>query len=170
MKKLPLLFTAAAAMLAGHACGYDSPAMSKADLVIVDGVITNMTARARGGGSPFGGEARELRDLDDLVETAYGTGRLGLHRGHAPIEAVLSAFLGIDHEQMHVYMEDERLNLADTAKRLGLEPDKLVATLVESFMPYVREAVDNGVITEQDAPQWRGRLEDAFRKRVYWQG
>ena len=162
MKKLTLLFAAAAFSLA--ACSYDAPVMDRKDMIIVDGVITNMTARAAMG------EARDLRDLEDLVETAYGTGRLGLHRGHSPIESVLAAFLGIDHEQMHVYMEEQNLNLAATAEQLGLDPAKLVATLTTSFTPFVRSAVANGVITEQEAAQWRDKIEDAFRRRVYWQG
>ena len=132
--------------------------------------MTNLTARATGGGSPFDGEVNELSDLDDLVSTAWGVSRLGLHRGHAPIEGVLEAFLGIDHDKMHEYMEDDGLNLAGTCDVLGLDADKLVQSLTNSFEPYVDEAINHGVITADQKQEWLDKIKEEFTKRVYWEG
>lgn len=138
--------------------------------VMENGVITNLQARATGGGGPFDGVVNEISDLEDLVDTAWGQGRLGLHRGHAPIDSILSAFFGIDHAEMHYYMEDENKNLADTSIALGLEPDNLVETLILSFAPYVAQAVENGVISSAEKEQWIGRIREEFHRRVYWDG
>ncbi len=51
-----------------------------------------------GRGSPFDGTVDAQSDLNALLETAWGDGGLDLHRGHAPIENVLEAFLGISHD------------------------------------------------------------------------
>lgn len=133
-------------------------------------VITDMKARATGGGGPFDGTVDSTADLDDLVNSAWGAGWLGLHRGHRPILDVLVAFLGISHEQMHFYMEEKNLNLAGVCEVLDYDPDRLVESLTNSFMPYVDEAVSNGVIAAADAPAWREKVRAQFHRRVYWQG
>lgn len=133
-------------------------------------VITDMTARATGGGSPFDGRVDSAADLEDLVATARGDGALGLHRGHAPIESVLERFLGIDHDEMHVFMEKANLNLAGVCERLGLDPENLVASLTASFVPYIEAGVANGVIAEDEVDAWTERVRTEFAERVYWEG
>ena len=125
-------------------------------------VITDMTA-------DFDGEMDSLSDLEDLVETAWGTGWLGLHRGHGAIEDVLSMFLGITHDEMHVLM-DEGLNLAGICEKFGFSPDSLVETLTASFLPYIKKASNNGVISEDEIPAWREKVRDAIERRVHWTG
>ena len=133
-------------------------------------VLTNITARATGGGSNFDGKVDQKSDLEDLVETAWGEGRLGLHRGHAPILRVLEAFLGISHDEMHILMEESGLNLAGVCEKLGLDSENLVDTLTASFVPFIKKGVDNGVITAEEAVIWTERVRVEFRKRVYWGG
>ena len=130
--------------------------------------IAGMTARAVGGDSPFGGEVNQTSDLDDLVAAAWGTERLGLHRGHAPIQNVLEAFLGITHSQMHIFMEEEKMNLADVCRRLGFAPENLVESLAASFAPFVEEGVRNGVIAADEAAAWNEKIRDTFHRRVHW--
>ena len=133
-------------------------------------VIADVTARATGGGAPFDGTVDTASDLDDLVATAWGDGGLGLHRGHAPIESVLEAFLGIDHDEMHVFMEEADLNLAGVCQRLGFDPDDLVETLTLSFVPHLEEGVANGVIGEDEVAGWTERVRAEFERRVRWTG
>lgn len=119
---------------------------------------------------PFKGTVDQLSDLEDLVVTAYGIAGLDLHRGHSPIEAVLEAFLGISHQQMHVYMERDGLNLAGTCEALGIQPQNLVQTLTNSFEPFIDQGVTRGLITEAEKPQWVNRVKAGFHERVYWTG
>jgi len=133
------------------------------------GVITDIVADATGGRSTFDGEVDELADLDALVVDAWGDGGLGLHRGHAQVENVLEAFLGIDHDTMHAYMDDG-FNLGDLAVELGRDADDLVETLTASYAPYVNEGVENGVITDAEAAEWIELLRTEFTDRVYWDG
>ncbi|MEM7032799.1 MAG: hypothetical protein AAF629_24835 [Chloroflexota bacterium] len=133
-------------------------------------VITNIQAQGTGGGAPFDGTVNEASDLDDLVATAWGVARLGLHRGHAPIESVLEAFLGISHDEMHVLMEDEGMNLAKICEHLGLDPENLVDTLTASFVPFLEEGVENGVISSEEVEIWTERIRAEFSNRVYWEG
>ncbi len=132
-------------------------------------VLTNITARGTGGGSPFDGKVDQKSDLEDLVETAWGNGRLGLHRGHGPIEEVLEVFLGITHDEMHVLM-DSGLNLAGVCETLGLDSENLIETLTASFVPFIQEGVDNKVITSEEATIWTERVRTEFRRRVHWKG
>lgn len=134
------------------------------------GVITDMVAPASGGGVSFDGTLDHESDLGDLVETAWGDGSLGLHRGHMPIENVLVAFLGISHEEMHVYMEEQGMNLAAVAEGLGLDPENLIESLTYSFLPYIEQGVDNGVITEDEVDTWTEQVRQAFSDRIYWEG
>ena len=133
-------------------------------------VITGLKARATGGGGPFDGKIDSKSDLEDLADTAWGNGRLGLHRGHAPIESVLEEFLGITHDEMHIFMEESNLNLAGVCKRLGFEPDKLIDTLTNSFEPYIHEAVTKKLISEEESGVWEEKIQEQFRKRVFWEG
>ncbi len=167
MKTLHQLFFFLAIAAAVLACASDSRALTAAS---PGEVITDMKARATGGGVPFDGEVDSVADLEDLVASAWGVDWLGLHRGHRPIQGVLEAFLGISHDQMHVYMEQQNLNLAGVCNELGYDPDKLVKSLTNSFAPYIDEAVSNGVIPASDAADWKAKVEAQFRRRVYWQG
>ncbi len=139
------------------------------ETVAGDGVITGIVADASGGRSTFDGTVDELEDLEALVVDAWGDGGLGLHRGHAQVENVLEAFLGINHDEMHDYMDDG-FNLGDLAVELGRDPDDLVETLTASYAPYVDEGVVNGVITEAEAADWIDLLRTEFNDRVYWDG
>jgi len=139
------------------------------ETVVGDGVITDIVADASGGRSTFDGTVDEVEDLEALVVDAWGDGGLGLHRGHAQVENVLEAFLGINHDEMHDYMDDG-FNLGDLAVELGRDPDDLVETLTASYAPYVNEGVANGVITEVEAAEWIDLLRTEFNDRVYWDG
>jgi len=134
-------------------------------------IITDIKATpSQGGGSSFDGVVDDKSDLDELVNIAWGVAWLGIHRGHGPVQNVLEAFLGINHAEMHVYMEEEKLNLAEMCEALTLDPEKLIESLNLSFKPFVEEGVSNSVITAEEAPDWQQKINDAFRKRVYWKG
>lgn len=132
---------------------------------VVDDVVAN-AAR----GSPFDGRVDEIYDIADLLEAAWGDGDFGLHRGHAPIGNVLEAFLGISHEEMHVLMEQEGLNLDGVCRHLGLDTDNLIQSLVNGFRPFVEQGVDNGVIDAAEADDLMVQIRKQFRNRVYWDG
>jgi hypothetical protein len=83
---------------------------------------------------------------------------------------VLEVFLGISHEQMHVYMERDGLNLAGTCEVLGIVPENLIQTLTNSFEPYVNQGVAKGLITKAERLVWIDRVKTAFHSRVYWRG
>ena len=119
---------------------------------------------------PFKGKVDRLSDLEDLVVTARGVDGLDLHRGHSPIQSVLEAFLGISHEQMHVYMERDGLNLAGTCEVLGMQPENLIQTLTNSFETYVDQGLALGLITKAEKPKWIDRIKSEFSNRVYWSG
>ena len=133
-------------------------------------ILTNITAKGKGYGVPFKGSVDQLSDLEDLVATASGIDGLDLHRGHSPIQSVLEVFLGISHEQMHVYMERDGLNLAGTCEALGILPDNLIQTLTNSFEPYVDQGVAQGLITQTEKREWIDRVKSEFHNRVHWTG
>ena len=83
---------------------------------------------------------------------------------------MLEAFLGISHEQMHVYMERDGLNLAGTCEVLGIAPENLIQTLTNSFEPFVNQAVEKGIITQAERLVWIERVRTEFHYRVYWSG
>ena len=83
---------------------------------------------------------------------------------------MLEAFLDISHEQMHVYMERDGLNLASTCEVSGSMPENLVETLTNSFEPYVNQGVAKGIITQAERLVWIERVRTEFRNRVYWSG
>lgn len=117
---------------------------------------------------PFKGAVEQISDLEDLVTTAKGIDGLDLHRGHSPIQSVLEAFLGISHEQMHIYMERDCLNLAGTCEALGMNPEHLIQTLTNSFEPYIDQGVALKLITHEEKLEWIDRVSSAFRSRVFW--
>lgn len=133
-------------------------------------VITTIQARGTGGGSPFDGTVDTASDLDALVQTAWGVARLGSHRGHAPIESVLEAYLGITHDEMHVFMDDGGMNLAAICDHFGFDPENLVDTLTASFVPFIEEGVENGVISADEVDAWTEKVRTEFSNRVYWEG
>jgi len=133
-------------------------------------ILTNITARGKGYGVPFKGKVEQLCDLEDLVATAAGIGGLDLHRGHSPIQSVLEVFLGISHEQMHIYMERDGLNLAGTCDALGILPENLIQTLTNSFEPFVDQGVAVGIITQTEKLEWIDRVKTQFHTRVHWRG
>jgi len=108
-------------------------------------ILTDITARGKGYGVPFKGAVDQLSDLEDLVTTA-------------------------NHEQMHIYMERDGLNLAGTCEALGILPENLVQTLTNSFEPYVDQGVESGIISQAEKPEWIDRVKTEFQKRVYWTG
>ena len=132
-------------------------------------VITDLVAPATGGGSPFDGTVNTAQDLEDLAETAWGEASLDLHRGHAPVQNVLEAYLGITHNTMHSYI-DQGDNLAATTTDLGYSVDGLIQSLTNSFVPYVEQGVTNGVITQAEVSTWTARIRTEFTNRVNWQG
>jgi hypothetical protein len=133
-------------------------------------IITNIKAKATGGGSPFGGVISTKTDLQNLVSTAWGDGGLDLHRGHAPVQAVLEAFLGITHANMHTMMEDCDMNLSAVCEAFGFNPENLVETLTASFLPYIEEGATKGVITKDEVAAWKEQVRAQFKARVYWKG
>ncbi len=132
-------------------------------------VLTDVVADAQGGRAFFDGTVDEVADLEDLVADAWGDGDLGLHRGHAQVENVLEVFLGIDHDGMHDYM-DQGLNLAETAEAVEKDPDALIESLTNSYIPFVDEGVENGVIAADEANEWIELLRNEFTDRVFWDG
>ena len=133
-------------------------------------VITNLVATATGRVSPFDGEVDSVEDLEDLVQSARGDASLDLHRGHDEIKNVLEPFLGISHEQMHVLMEEDNLNLAGICERFGFDPENLLKTLEASYAPWINQATASGLISSSDAENWSDKIADALRLRIYWQG
>ncbi|UZR96873.1 hypothetical protein [Chondrinema litorale] len=133
-------------------------------------VITNLQANGTGGGAAFDGKVNTTSDLDDLVDTAWGEGSLGLHRGHAPIENVLIAFLGISHNNMHTFMENYGYNLAMVCENYDFDPENLIESLTNSFVPFIEEGVENGVISSDEVEYWTEQVREEFSNRVYWEG
>ncbi|MEM1366665.1 MAG: hypothetical protein AAGG02_01360 [Cyanobacteria bacterium P01_H01_bin.15] len=133
-------------------------------------ILTKITAHGTRGSAPFDGKVDHRSDLEDLVQMAWGDGSLGLHRGHAPIINVLEAFLGINHDEMQILMEEFELNLAGVCKTLNLDAENLVATLTASFTPFIEAGVSNGVITPDEVDTWTERIHDEFYNRVHWNG
>jgi hypothetical protein len=104
-----------------------------------------------------------------LIQDAYGDASLGLHRGHQPVEDVLTEVLTISHDELHVRM-DAGQNLAAVAEDIGVDPQTLIDALVESWSPAIDSLLANGTITQDEGDQYRAALEDAFTFRVNWDG
>jgi hypothetical protein len=105
-----------------------------------------------------------------LVQEAYGEAQLGLHRGHQPIQSVLTAVLTISHDELHVRMEQQGQNLAAVATDLGIDPQTLVDALVADGGTAVQSALDSGAIDQQQADAYLAALEEAFTWRINWDG
>lgn len=125
-----------------------------------------------GGGAVVPASIETEAELVDLIggHAACGDGSLDLHRGHLPIEMTLETLLGISHDQMHVYMEDDDMNLAAVADQTGLGADQLADALIDFFTPAVDGLLDAGTITADQASLYRGNLETAVSFRVNWDG
>lgn len=173
-KVLVIFYSALILLAAFAACSDENNVSNSATCGIstsaTGDVITTMKAKGTGGGSPFDGTVNTASDLDDLAETAWGDGGLDLHRGHAPIQSVLEAYLGISHEEMHVMMEDCNMNLAAVCEAFGFDPENLIETLTASFAPFIEQGVSNGVITTDEAADWKQQVRTQFSNRVYWKG
>jgi hypothetical protein len=125
-----------------------------------------------GGGGPGAVDVSSVAteaELIALIQEAYGDGSLDLHRGHQPVQDVLDEVLAISHEELHVRMEAGQ-NLAAVAEDLGIDPQTLVDSLVESWSPAIDNLLAAGTITEDEAEQYREALEEAFTFRVDWDG
>lgn len=109
-------------------------------------------------------------ELIALIQEAYGDGSLDLHRGHQPVQDVLNEVLTISHEELHVYMEEQRMNLAAVATEIGVDPQTLIDALVEAWSPAIDNALATGSITETEAAEYLADLEEAFVFRVTWDG
>ena len=133
-------------------------------------VITNVKAQGTGRVAPFDGVVDTESDLDDLLKTAWGDGSLDLHRGHDEIRNVLEAYLGISHDEMHVLMEEKGLNLAGICKHFGFDPENLIETLTASFVPFIEEGAENGIISNDEVQTWTDQIRIEFSNRVYWEG
>lgn len=136
------------------------------------------TEAHRGRGPSAGIDARRGVDaaavttedqLVTLVREAYGDPRLGLHRGHLPVEDVLVEVLATGHDELHERMRGGQ-NLAAVAEDVGVDPQTLVAALVESLEPAVDTLVEDGTITEAEGRTYRRALTEAFDFRVTWDG
>lgn len=110
------------------------------------------------------------QELIALVQQAYGDAGLGLHRGHRPVEDVLTGVLAVSHDELHVRMEESGQNLAAVATDVGVDPQTLIDALVESWSPAIDSVLAAGEITEAEAEQYRQALEEAFTFRVTWNG
>ncbi|WP_353829175.1 hypothetical protein [Agromyces sp. SYSU T0242] len=134
----------------------------------------SMPAGGPDGGGP-GGEAgsgtvaTSTADLDALIDTALGDASLGIHRGHQPIESVLDEVLGISHAELHARM-DAGQNLAAVATDLGIDPQALIDALVADFSPVIDQALEDGIITQDQADDYLAQLEEAFTERVNFEG
>jgi hypothetical protein len=170
--KLIFVFTAALLLGIFFACNKDNSNSPTCGISTsaTGAVITNLKAKGTGGGAPFDGVVNTQADLANLLETAWGDGSLDLHRGHAPIQTVLEAYLGISHNEMHTMMENCDMNLAAVCTAFGFAPENLVETLTASFVPFLEQAVTNGVITNAQLPNYTEQVRTQFRNRVNWKG
>jgi polyhydroxyalkanoate synthesis regulator phasin len=109
-------------------------------------------------------------DLVDLIQEAYGSASLGLHRGHQDVESTLIDVLGISHEELHVRMETEGQNLAAVASDLGIDPQTLIDALVDARSSAIDSLLENGTITQEQADAYLDELEQAYTFRVTWDG
>ncbi len=166
MKTLKSFLTSAAVAASLVACTSAQDITSSA----TGEVIRDIKARGPKIDKDFDGIVDSKAELERLVEVAWGNGALGLHRGHADIERVLEAYLGITHREMHIFMEDEGMNLAAICEIFGFDPENLIDTLTASFAPFVEEGVDNGAIPASEAGVWIERIRAEFHKRVHFEG
>ena len=137
-----------------------------------DGTGGSSADGAPQGGGPGGvdvGSVSTEEQLIALVQQAYGDAGLGLHRGHQPVEGVLTEVLTISHDELHTRM-DAGQNLAAVATDVGIDPQVLIDKLVESWSPAIDRVLATGAITADEAQQYRAALREAFTFRVTWNG
>ena len=140
--------------------------------VTADGTAPQGAPAGGMGGGPGGVDVASVTteaQLVELIQEAYGDAGLDLHRGHQPVQDVLDEVLTISHDELHVRM-DAGQNLAAVAEDLGIDPQELVDALVESWSPAIDSVLESGVITDDEAEQYRASLEDAFTFRINWDG
>lgn len=126
-----------------------------------------------GGGGPGGVDVDSVTTVDQLVEmiqSAYGEASLGLHRGHQPVEDVLTEVLKISHDELHVRMEEQGQNLAAVAEDLGIDPQTLIDAMVAKYSPAIDNLLAAGTISSDEADAYLDALEEAFTFRVTWDG
>lgn len=178
-----ILLTAALAIGPLAACGSsgdDASSTTAAETTATTAASNETTATTAaeaagpGAGGPGGGidvdSVATVEALDELIQEAYGDGSLDLHRGHQPVQDVLDAVLVISHEELHVYMEEQNLNLAAVATEVGVEPQELIDALVAAWSPAIDNVLAAGAITEDQAADYLTALEEAFTYRVNWDG
>ena len=175
IRKMFAVLAIAAVLPIGAACGAASADASSS----TSSTTTTDTTTAPGGtvnggqaGGPGGVDVSSVSTEDGLiglVQEAYGDASLGLHRGHQPVEDVLTEVLTISHEELHTRM-DAGQNLAAVATDLGIDPQTLIDALVGSWSPAIDKVLAAGQITQAEAEQYRAALEEAFTFRVTWNG
>ena len=177
IKKFLAAGTAAALMgigVAGFTGGSDATSAGSAATTAATTPQASTSEAPTGGGGPGGGVSAASvtteADLVDLIQEAYGSASLGLHRGHQDVESTLIDVLGISHEELHVRMETEGQNLAAVASDLGIDPQTLIDALVDARSSAIDTLLENGTITQQQADAYLEALEEAYTFRVTWDG
>lgn len=178
--KKTILATGLALSLLLAACGSSgsdeaSDATAQTTTTTTASVDATTTGGPGGGmtGGPGGVDVDSVEteeELVTLIQEAYGDGSLDLHRGHQPVQDVLDEVLAISHEELHVYMEEQDMNLAAVATELDIDPQTLIEALVDAWSPAIDNAVAAGAITEDEAEQYLDDLTEAFTFRVTWDG
>lgn len=169
--------TAQAATTSGSASGTSSGSQTSSSSGAATGssgsTTTSGSAAAVQAGGPGAVDVGAVTTEDQLValiQEAYGDANLGLHRGHEPVQSVLTEVLGISHEELHVRMEEQGQNLAAVAEDLGIDPQTLIDALVDSWSPAIDTLLADGTISQDQADAYRAALEEAFTFRVTWDG
>ena len=177
IKKFLAAGTAAALMgigVAGFTGGSDATSAGSAATTAATTPQASTSEAPTGGGGPGGGVSAASvtteADLVDLIQEAYGSASLGLHRGHQDVESTLIDVLGISHEELHVRMETEGQNLAAVASDLGIDPQTLIDALVDARSSAIDSLLENGTITQEQADAYLDELEQAYTFRVTWDG
>ena len=159
------------------ACSADALASSGSSTTTTSSSQTADTGAAAGNGAMAGGpnavdvsSVSTEEELVALIQEAYGDAGLGLHRGHEPVQDVLTEVLTISHEELHVRMEEQGQNLAAVATDLGIDPQTLIDAMVEAWSPAIDTLLADGTITQEEADAYRAALEEAFTFRVTWDG
>jgi hypothetical protein len=138
-----------------------------------DAESSSDTETPGGNGGPGGVDASSVSTEDQLIaliQEAYGDASLGLHRGHEPVQDVLTEVLAISHDELHVRMEEQGQNLAAVATDIGVAPQTLIDAMVTSWRPAIDNLLEAGTITQEEADGYLQALEDAFTFRVNWDG
>ena len=160
------------AVLSTTACAAEAATSSTTGTSVTQSATADAAGVAAAGG-PGGidvGSVSTEAELIALIQEAYGDAGLGLHRGHEPVQDVLTEVLSISHDELHVRMEEQGQNLAAVAEDVGVDPQTLIDALVESWSPAIDTLLANGTITQAEADGYLAALEEAFTFRVTWDG